>query len=135
MCSTTTETLQSMCDRAQTLKQQGDLPGALSVYETAVQAWPQSAVAHHNLASTLGDLGRFEDAARSALNAIKLGIRAPETRLVLARAHMNAGQLTAAQLAYREAISLKPDMVIALSELTQLLWMSSADQHLSLQPL
>jgi len=135
MCSTTTETLQSMTDRAQTLKQQGDLAGALSIYETAVQAWPQSAVAHHNLASILGDIGRFDDAARSAMDAIKLGIRAPETRLVLARAHMNAGQLTAAQLAYREAISLKPDMVIALSELTQLLWMSSADQNLSLQPL
>ncbi|MDP3518694.1 MAG: putative 2OG-Fe(II) oxygenase [Pseudohongiella sp.] len=124
-----------MTDRAQTLKQQGDLAGALSVYETAVQAWPQSAVAHHNLASTLGDAGRYEESAQTAMKAIKLGIRAPETRLVLARAHMHAGQLTAAQLAYREAISMRPDMVTALFELTQLLWMSSADQNIALQPL
>ena len=135
MCSTTTETLQSMTDRAQTLKQQGDLAGALSVYETAVQAWPQSAVAQHNLASTLGDVGRYDESAKAAMAAIKLGIRAPETRLVLARAQMHIGQLTAAQLAYREAISLRPDMHTALFELTQLLWMSSADQNIALQPL
>lgn len=135
MCSTTTETLQAMSQRADAFKQQGDLAAALSVYESAVLTWPDSAVAQHNLASTLGDLGRYDDSAQAAMAAIKLGIRAPETRLVLARAHMNAGRLTAAQLAYREAISLRPDMVSALSELTQLLWMSSADQNIALQPL
>lgn len=135
MSSTVTESLQAMCQRADALKKQGDLAAALAVYESAVLSWPDSAVAHHNLASTLGDLGRYDESASAAMSAIKLGIRAPETRLVLARAHMHTGQLTAAQLAYREAISLRPDMVTALSELTQLLWMSSADQNIALQPL
>ncbi|TFH74675.1 tetratricopeptide repeat protein [Gammaproteobacteria bacterium LSUCC0112] len=135
MTSTATESLQAISQRADALKQRGDLAAALSVYEEAAHAWPDSAVAQHNLASTLGDLGRYDESAQAAMAAIKLGIRAPETRLVLARAHMNAGRLTAAQLAYREAVSLRPDMVVALQELTQLLWMSSADKNLALQPL
>lgn len=124
-----------MCQRAETFKQQGDLAAALWVHESAVKAWPDSAVAQHNLASTLGDMGRYDESAQAAMAAIKLGIRAPETRLVLARAQMHTGQLTAAQLAYREAISLRPDMHTALFELTQLLWMSGADQNIALQPL
>lgn len=135
MSSTFNESLQAMCQRAETFKKQGDLAAALLVYESAVKAWPDSAVAQHNLASTLGDLSRYDESAQAAMAAIKLGIRAPETRLVLARAQMHTGQLTAAQLAYREAISLRPDMHTALFELTQLLWMSGADQNIALQPL
>ena len=135
MSLTATESLQAMSQRAESLKQQGNLVDALAIYESAAHAWPQSAVAQHNLASTLGDVGRYEESAKAAMAAIKLGIRAPETRLVLARAQMQTGQLTAAQLAYREAISLRPDMHTALFELAQLLWMSGADQNIALQPL
>lgn len=130
-----TESLQSMCDRADACKAQGNLAAALVIHEAAVLAWPKSAVAVHNLASTLGDLGRHEAAAAAARKAIRMGIKAPETRLVLARALMHGGHPGPAQTAYREAVKLRPDMTPALLELVQLVWMTTGDGEAALRPL
>lgn len=129
------ESLQSMCSRADACKARGNLDDALAIYESAIVAWPKSAVAMHNLAATLGDLGRHRAAAAAARKAIEMGIRAPETRLVLARALLHSGHHAPAQTAYRDAIRLRPDMVPALFELAQLLWMSTGDSTVAIRPL
>lgn len=130
-----TESLQAITARAEALKSQGDYQGALQVFRLAAQSWPQSAVALHNLASILGDLGFHAESAATAQQAINKGIKAPETRLVLARALMHGGEIGPAQSAYREAINLRSDMVPALYELSQLIWMSTGNKVLALQPL
>jgi hypothetical protein len=60
MSLTATESLQAMSQRAESLKQQGNLVDALAIHESAARTWPDSAVAQHNLASTLGDVGRYD---------------------------------------------------------------------------
>lgn len=130
-----TESLQSMCARADACKVHGDYPSALVIYQAAVKAWPHSIAARHNLAATLGDMGQQAACVDAARKAIRLGSKAPETRLVLARALMLNGQITPAEAAYRDAIQLRPDLSPALFELAQLLWMSSGDSKLALQPL
>ncbi|MDO8909900.1 MAG: putative 2OG-Fe(II) oxygenase [Pseudohongiella sp.] len=130
-----TESLQSMTARADALKARGNYQDALLIYRLAVESWPQSAVAVHNLASILGDLGHHEESASTASRAIKMGLKAPETHLVLARALTHSGKTGPAQSAYRDAINLRSDMAPALFELSQLIWMSTANKVLALQPL
>lgn len=130
-----TESLQSMSARADACKTQGDYASALAIYQAAVKAWPGSIAAMHNLAATLGDMAQHAACANAARKAIQLGSKAPETRLVLARALMLSGQLAPAEAAYRAAIQLRPDLTPALFELAQLLWMSGGDSELALRPL
>jgi uncharacterized protein (TIGR02466 family) len=84
---------------------------------------PGDRVSWHNLAAAEGDLGRVEEAASAARRAIALGIPAPETRLVLARALQGLGRLDEAERLFAEAISLRLDYAEAHRDLAQLLWM------------
>lgn len=89
----------------------------------AVAANPADRVSWHNLASAEGDLGRASESEQAARQAIALGIKAPETRLVLARALQNLRRLDDAEAAFIEAIALRPDYVEAHRDLAQLAWM------------
>lgn len=51
----------------------GDLRAALAAFEAAVRAHPQVGAAHNNLAGTLMELGRLDEARQSARRAIELG--------------------------------------------------------------
>jgi tetratricopeptide (TPR) repeat protein len=88
-----------------------------------VAADPRDRVAWHNLAAVAGDLGRAEEAERAARQAIALGIAAPETRLVLARALIGLRRLDDAERALEEAIALRPGYVEGHYDLAQLRWM------------
>lgn len=96
---------------------------------------PLDRVAWHNLASAEGDLGRLTQAEAAARRAIELGIAAPETRLVLARALQGQRRLEEAQRGFEEAIALRPAYADAHRDLAQLLWMRSADARVALAPL
>jgi len=129
------ESLQSMCARASALKAQQRLDEALSVYQAAAAAWPHSAVAVHNVAATLGDLGRHADSVAAARRAIAMGLKAAETRLVLARALMNTGDLDGAVEAYDAACAANALLDDAQFERCQLVWMRTGDRALALKAL
>jgi uncharacterized protein (TIGR02466 family) len=98
----------------------------------ALASNPRDRVSWHNLAAAEGDLGRVGEAEAAALHAIALGISAPETRLVLARALQGQRRLDEAERAFAEAISLRPDYVEAHRDLAQLLWMRTGQADAAL---
>ena len=90
-------------------------------------ARPDDAVSWHNLAAAEGDLGNAREAETAARRAIALGIEAPETRLVLARALIDVGSLDEAEARLEEAVALRPAYAEAHRDLAQLRWMRTGD--------
>lgn len=117
---------------AAALKAQGRLAEALAANRLAVAAFGDNGIAWHNLASTLGDLGLATDSEASAKRAIELGVRAPETYLVLGRAVLAQGDDDAAQTWFRHALALRPTYLEAHRDLAQLIWMRTADGEAAL---
>ena len=126
-------TLDSLIHEAGQLKAAGRMDEALALYWRAAQRFSASGIALHNLAGMLGDLGKHEEAAGMAKRALKTGLDAPETWLVLARAELGRGDLDAAQRAYREALRRGPNVLPAQFEAAQLIWMTTGDRVESLQ--
>ena len=104
-------------------------------FRQAVAANPADRIAWHNLAAAEGDIGRASEAADAARRAIALGIPAPETRLVLARALQSLRRLDEAQRAFEEAVSLRPAYADAQRDLAQLIWMRTGDAQAALERL
>jgi uncharacterized protein (TIGR02466 family) len=96
---------------------------------------PQDAIAWHNLAAMEGDLGRAEEAERAARRAMTLGLAAPETRLVLARALLALRRLDEADRMFEEALRLRPAYAEAHRDLAQLRWMTSGRPESALRTL
>ncbi len=94
---------------------------------------PADRVAWHNLAAAFGDLGHAAQAEQAARRALALGLRAPETFLVLARALQVQRRLDEAQRAYEDAIVVRPDFVDAQRDLAQLVWMRTGDAQAALR--
>ena len=84
---------------------------------------PSDRVSWHNLAAAEGDLGHAPEAEEAARRAIALGIEAPETRLVLARALQSLRKLDDAENMFKKAITLRPAYADAHRDLAQLTWM------------
>ncbi len=95
---------------------------------------PGDRVAWHNLAAAFGDLGHAAQAEEAARRALALGIPAPETRLVLARALQTLRRYDEAERSYRDALALRPGYVDAYRDLAQLIWMRTADAQAALAP-
>ena len=125
-------TLDSLTHEAGQLKAAGRMDEALALYWRAAQSFPTSGIALHNLAGMLGDLGQHREAAEMANRALKTGLDAPETWLVLARAELGRGELDAARRAYREALRRGPNVLPAQFEAAQLIWMTTGDRVESL---
>ncbi len=89
----------------------------------ALAAQPTDRVSWHNLAAAEGDLGHAAEAEAAAQRAIELGIAAPETRLVLARALQSLRKLDEAEGMFKKAIGLRPTYADAHRDLAQLIWM------------
>lgn len=89
----------------------------------ALAAQPTDRVSWHNLAAAEGDLGHAAEAEAAARRAIELGIPAPETRLVLARALQSLRKLDEAEGMFKKAIALRPTYADAHRDLAQLIWM------------
>ncbi len=110
------------------LKGAGRLEEALAVYQQSVAAAPASGVAEHNVAATLGDLGRSADAEAATQRAFAKGLNAPETRLVQGRALVALGRFEEADTAFRTALHLQPLYVDAHRDLAQLIWMRTENK-------
>ncbi len=115
-----------LTEQAAALKALGQPEKALVAYERAARLYPDDVVAHHNLAASRGDLGRFEGAAQAAARALAKG-GAPQTWLVYARALLGLRRLDEADRAFREAIARQPTYLDAHRELAQLIWMRTED--------
>lgn len=96
---------------------------------------PADRVSWHNLAAVAGDLGHAEEAERAARRAIALGIAAPETRVVLARALQDLNRLDEAERSFEEALALRPVYPAAHRDLAQLRWMRTGRVHAALRAL
>ena len=90
---------------------------------SAVAANAHDRVSWHNLAALEGDLGHADEAEKAARRAIALGIPAPETRVVLARALQDLNRLDEAERLFEEALALRPIYPSAHRDLAQLRWM------------
>lgn len=122
----------ALAARATALKAGGRPQEALAANRTAVSRFPSNAVCWHNLASTLGDLGQAQEAETAARKAIGLGLAAPETRLVLARALQEQQRFDDAEQAFIGAIDARPEYEDAHRELAQLVWMRTGDRQAAL---
>ena len=130
-----TISLESLTEQAKTLKDQGRKDEAIELYARAAAAYPNSAVAEHNLAGVLGDVGRASEAEAHVRRAFAKGLNAPESWLVLARALLAQGKLDEARKAFEKTIELNPGMLVAQYEYAQLIWMTTADSAAAIAPL
>ena len=117
---------------AAALKAAGRLDEAIAASRMVVALSPRSAAAEHNLAAALGDAGRWREAEQHIRRAFSKGIDLPESWLVLARALQAISQLDEAEGAFGEALSRRPDLYPAYSELAQLRWMRTGDANAAL---
>ena len=108
---------------------------ALAVNRKATTLYPESGVAWHNLAATLGDMGQPAEARSAAQRAFAAKLDAPETWLVYARALLVLGELDAAENAFRQALQRRPGYLDAAVELARLVWMHTGDVNAAIVPL
>jgi uncharacterized protein (TIGR02466 family) len=97
-----------------------------------LRAVPGDRIAWHNLAAAEGDAGRPAEAEAAARRAIALGLPAPETRLVLARALQALRHLDDAERTFAEVLERRPLYVDAHRDYAQLVWMRTGDRSLAL---
>ncbi|GAW40098.1 Tetratricopeptide repeat protein [Brevundimonas sp. SH203] len=126
---------QALSIHADMAKAAGRLEDSLALSRRLVKVRPQSVPARHNMASTLGDLGRAAQAEAVCREAMALGGDAPETWLVLARALQSQNRFDAAEDAYRQALARRPGYDDVLRDLSQLIWMRDADVAAASAPL
>ncbi len=130
-----TASLKSLTARAKELKTSGRYKDAIALYAQAAKAYPESAVAEHNWAGALGDIGRPGEAEKHIRRAFAKGGNAPQSWSVFARALLAQGKLEEAHTAYVRCVELNPMMLDAQYELAQLIWMTSADYQAAVAPL
>nr|WP_314438593.1 putative 2OG-Fe(II) oxygenase [uncultured Brevundimonas sp.] len=118
---------QAVSAHADMLKKAGRLAESAELYRRLTDLRPQSVPARHNLASTLGDIGRAAEAEVWCGRAMALGGDAPETWLVLARALQSQDRFDEAEAAYRQGLARRPGYGDMLRDLSQLIWMRTAD--------
>ena len=112
---------------AAALKALGRREEALGLDRRAVGRFPQSRIAWHNLGATLGDLGQSQAAVEALDRAFGLGLDAPETWLVYARALAGLGAHDRAEDAYRKVLQRSPANPGRAGEVAEFLWMRQAD--------
>lgn len=112
---------------ASALKAMGRRDEALPIDREAVRRFPKGRIGWHNLAATLGDLGKADEAVQAAETAFELGLDAPETWLVYARALVAAGRLDEGEQAYLRLIRRRPGEVAWGIEAANLVWMRTGD--------
>jgi len=127
--------IQALQQRAATLRGQGRHREAIEPLHRLTEARPTSAVAEHNLAAALGDMGDSAGALAAARRAQAKGGDAPETWLVLARALVSLSRLPEAEAALRETLARRPDYADALRDQAQLIWMQGGDASAAIAPI
>jgi uncharacterized protein (TIGR02466 family) len=102
---------------------------ALAFDETAIARFASSPIAWHNYAATLDDMGRAEAAVEACEQAFRLGLDAPQTFAVYARALAAAGRHDRADYAYQQALARTPADVRVAAEYANFVWMAQGDSN------
>jgi tetratricopeptide (TPR) repeat protein len=119
-------------EKAKVLRAAGRNAEAVDVLQEAVAAEPGDLITQHNLASALGDIGRYKEAAAVLKPALKQGLDAPESWLVYARALVGIQDYENGEDAYRTVLKKNLVNADAHRELAQLVWMRTADSKAAL---
>ncbi|HWE45483.1 MAG TPA: putative 2OG-Fe(II) oxygenase [Caulobacteraceae bacterium] len=119
---------------ASALKALGRRTEALGFERRAARGNPNSAVAWHNIAGTLDDLGEYGEAKIAIDRALALGLDGPETWLVKAHVHLHLQEGPGAIGAYRQVLRRRPADEAASQELARLLWIETGDWRQAIQP-
>ena len=99
----------------------GDPDSALATMRAAVQAAPDSWVAHLDLAAALADRpGGAREAYRIAQRATRLAAHRPEPHLMVGDLALRDDDMATAEAAYLAALSVAPDSELARGKLAQL---------------
>jgi len=98
-------------------RQVGFWQNSIALYERALKVTENNALAHYNLASTLVDYGRTEEAKPHFREAIRIRPNAYEARVNLGVALATEGNYEEAIRLYREAIEIQPDDEVTLCNL------------------
>lgn len=98
------------------LRRFGQLGEAAESYRRAVEFNPAYIDAYTNLSVVLRHLGKFDDAADILLHAQQAtSIRAEELQVGLAMVYRDQGRITEAEAICRKALTIKPDLVCAIT--------------------
>lgn len=127
LAETPDPTLRALAIHATALKGAGRREEALAFDRRAVMRFPGSGVAWHNLAATLGDMGRGREAAEAMQNGLRLGLDGALSYGLLARAHVAAGDLDSAEEAYLQALKRAPGRPETAAEYADVVWMRRGD--------
>ena len=100
-----------------TLKNLGQLNGAVTSYRRALKIKPAYAIAHYNLGCTLQDIGQLDDAVASYRRALMIKPDYAEAHFSLGNILQSLGQLDGAIASYRRALKIKPDFAVAHNSL------------------
>jgi tetratricopeptide (TPR) repeat protein len=95
----------------------GDVEGGIRLYEEALRLKPDHPMANYNLAKTLIQQGRFQDAVPYLAQLANLFPERPVLRFDLARTLEEAGDLEGAVVAYMEGLAVDPKDVDARTRL------------------
>ena len=102
-------------------KELGELKGAVTMFETAVDIKPDYAEAHKNLGITLRDIGQLEAAAKTLKKAIEVDPGYVDAHYNLAITFNYLGQFTNAIDYYEKTIALNPNFAAAHNNLGNVL--------------
>jgi uncharacterized protein (TIGR02466 family) len=122
----------ALAARARALKAANRPIEALDLNLRAADLYPQSAVAWHNLAATLDDLGRHKEALDAIERGFSLGLDGPESWAVRARVLMGCGEHASAEEAYVQARNRALDDPRITAEYANYVWMLRGDVGLAL---
>jgi uncharacterized protein (TIGR02466 family) len=93
----------------------------------AIDRFAASPIAWHNYAATLEDLGRAAEAVTACERAFALGMDAPQTFGLYARALRGAGNHERAEYAYRQSLVRAPAVAEVAAEYANYIWMLRGD--------
>ncbi|MFQ5564385.1 MAG: putative 2OG-Fe(II) oxygenase [Parvularculaceae bacterium] len=124
--------LSEMTRKAQALKAEGRHAEAVDMLKAMVDAAPHNIAVLHNYAAALGDAGQNREAVRILRRAFELGLNAPESWLVYARALSGIHEFKEAQAAFLQLLRLRPLDHEAHRELAQLIWMQTGNRDKAL---
>lgn len=99
------------CDRGLAYYRRGRLDAAINEYRQAIQADPNSKMAHINLASAFSEQGALDEAISHSREALRLSPNVAALHNNLGITLAKAGRSDEAIEQYHQALRLKPDLV------------------------
>lgn len=88
---------------------EGDLDKAMEVLQTWARLYPNDFIPHNNLALNYSNFGKYEDALRESLEAVRLSPNNNSARTNLIGSFMGLGRFDEAQAALDQLKTLQPD--------------------------